>query len=190
MQENNNEQQVREPESGKGKKTIKQEIFEWAKAIIFALVVVLILRTFVFQLIRVDGTSMLETLQHNDIIFTTMFDQYFGTFEHGDVVICNYPGVNGYRVKRIIGMPGDTVEIRDNVTYVNGEVLEEEYVTHMPRSDYGPITVPEGYYFVMGDNRTVSKDSRSASVGPIAISEVKGKVRCVIFPFNAIRTVE
>lgn len=168
------------------------EILEWVKSIAFALAVVLVLRTFVFQMVRVDGRSMLETLQDNDILFVTVFDRFFPeNWQRGDIVICNYPNAKGYRVKRIIGLPGDTVAVKDGVTYVNGEALDEdEYIEHPAISDYEEITVPEGYYFMMGDNRAISKDSRHPSVGPIAESEIRGRVRCVVFPFSDIGLVK
>ncbi|MBQ3222703.1 MAG: signal peptidase I [Clostridia bacterium] len=174
----------------KEKNTLGREIFEWAKAIVIALVAALLIRTFVFGLVRVDGASMLETLQHGDIMFVTMYDRFFGDYERGEVVICNYPNAKGYRVKRVVGLPGDTIEIKDKQTYINGELLEEDYVEHLPRTAFGPYTVQEGEYFLLGDNRTVSKDSRSSDVGPIAEKEICGVVRAVIFPFNAIRTVK
>lgn len=174
----------------KEKKTVAQEIMEWVKPIAVALLAALLIRTFVFSMVRVDGKSMLETLQHGDIMFVTMFDRFFGDYERGEVVICNYPNVKGYRVKRVIGLPGDTVEIRDQQTYINGELLEEEYIVHLPRADYGPVTMGEDEYFLLGDNRTLSKDSRHAEVGPIVKGEIRGVVRAVVFPFNAVRTVK
>ena len=168
----------------KPKKSMSAEILDWVKTLAIALAIALVLRTFVFTLIRVDGTSMLETLQDNDILFTTRFDRFFDSYERGDIVICNYPNVKGYRVKRVIGLPGDTVEVRSGVTYVNGEALDEPYVTHPARTDYGPYTVQEGEYFLMGDNRFVSKDSRSSDVGAIAKGDIAGKVRVILFPFS------
>ena len=175
-------QEVRQKE----KKTVAQEIMEWVRAIAVALII----RTFVFSVVRVDGASMLETLKNGDIMFVTMFDRFLGDYERGEVVICNYPNAKGYRVKRVIGLPGDMIEIRDKQTYINGEVLEEEYVEHLPLTNYGPITLGEEEYFLMGDNRTVSKDSRNGDVGPIVQDEIRGVVRAVVFPINAIRTVK
>lgn len=174
----------------KEKKTVGQEIMEWVRAIAVALIAALLIRTFVFSMVRVDGASMLETLQHGDIMFVTMFDRFFGDYERGEVVICNYPNAKGYRVKRVIGLPGDTVEIRGKETYINGELLQEEYVEHLPMTDYGPVTLGEEEYFLMGDNRTVSKDSRNGDVGPIVQGEIRGVVRAVVFPFSDIRTVK
>ncbi len=177
------EVQKNQEQKEKQKKSMGAEILDWVKTLAVALAIALVLRTFVFTLIRVDGTSMLETLQNNDILFATRFDRFFDSFDRGDIVICNYPNVKGYRVKRVIGLPGDTIEVRGGVTYLNGEAQEESYVVYPPRTDYGPYTVQEGEYFVMGDNRFVSKDSRSTDVGAIAKREMAGKVRLILFPF-------
>lgn len=174
----------------KEKKTVGKEMMEWVKSIAIALVAAMLIRTFLFSMVRVDGDSMLETLKDGDVMFVTMFDRYIGDFERGEVVICNYPNAKGYRVKRVIGLPGDTIEVRDQVTYVNGEAQTEEYVEHLPRSNYGPVTLGEDEYFLMGDNRTVSKDSRHSEVGPIVEKEIVGVVRAVVFPFDSIRGVK
>lgn len=172
------------------KKGMAANILDWAKTIAAALVVALLLRTFVFSLIHVDGESMLETLQDGDILFVTMYDRYIGReYARNEIVICNYPNVTGYRVKRVVGLPGETIEIRDGVTYINGQALEEEFVEYGPLSDYGPVTLEEGEYFLMGDNRARSKDSRNDSVGPIVKGEIRGVVRAVIFPFERISGV-
>ena len=174
----------------KEKKTLGQEILEWGKAIVIALAIAFVVRTFLFGLVHVQGDSMLETLKDGDIMFVTMYDRFRAEYERGEVVICNYPNVKGYRVKRVVALPGDTVEIRDRVTYVNGEMADEPFVEHLARTDYGPVTLAEDEYFLMGDNRAVSKDSRHSDVGPIDKDEIVGVVRAVVFPFNAIRTVK
>ena len=181
--------ETKAPET-KEKKTLAAEILDWVKTIALALVIALLIRTFVFSFVHVQGDSMLETLQDGDIMLVSMFDRFFGDYERGEVVICNYPGVKGYRVKRVAALPGDTIEIRDQVTYVNGEMVDEPFVEYPARADYGPVTLGEDEYFLMGDNRTYSKDSRHSDVGPIVKKEIVGVVRAVIFPFNAIRTVK
>lgn len=181
------------PLPAKVTRNARLETADWIVSIVSALLVVLVLRMFVFQFVHVDGGSMLETLQDRDILFVTMYDRFRPDgFDYGDVVICNYPGARGYRVKRIMGKPGDTIAVINGVTYRNDEPLEEPYVdpSHAALTNFGPVTVPEDTFFVMGDNRAVSKDSRSSQVGPIAKSEVKGKVRYIVFPFQDIGKVE
>lgn len=186
--------QAQQPDNNaeKGKKSTGQEIFDWVKSIAGALAIVFVLRFFVFQMVRVDGRSMMETLQHNDILFVTVFDRFFDNWERGDVVICNYPDPSskGYRVKRIIGLPGDTIEVKDGVTYVNGEALKEDYIDHPAVTDFPETTVPEGHYFVMGDNRSNSRDSRVKDVGPLEESALQGRVRLRVFPFTAIGPIK
>jgi len=174
----------------KEKKTLGQEILEWVKAIGIALIVALVVRSCVFSMVRVEGDSMLDTLKNGDIMFVTMFDRFLGDYERGEIVICNYPNAKGYRVKRVIGLPGETIEVKGQQTYINGELLEEEYIERLPRADYGPVTLGEEEYFLMGDNRTVSKDSRHSEVGPIVKKEICGVVRAVVFPISEIRTVK
>lgn len=169
--------------------SLGETIFDWVKSIAIAVLIAVLLRTFVFSLIRVDGQSMLETLQNNDVLFVTMFDHYIGNYERGEIVICNYPNRKGYRVKRVIGLPGETIEIRRGVTYINGEALAEDFVVYPSNDDYAARTLGEDEYFLMGDNRAVSRDSRANDVGPIARKEIQGVVRVVLFPFKAIRLV-
>lgn len=174
----------------KEKKTLAAEILDWVKTIAIALAITFVIRTFVIGFVHVSGDSMLETLKNGDVMLVTMYDRFIGDYERGEVVICNYPNAKGYRVKRVVGLPGDTIEVRDKVTYVNGEPVDEPFVEHLARSNYGPVTLEEDEYFLMGDNRANSKDSRHQDVGPIAQREIVGVVRAVIFPFNAIRTVK
>ena len=104
----------------KEKKTVGKEMMEWVKSIAIALVAAMLIRTFLFSMVRVDGDSMLETLKDGDVMFVTMFDRYIGDFERGEVVICNYPNAKGYRVKRVIGLPGDTIETACSITRAKG----------------------------------------------------------------------
>ena len=178
----------------KGKKSVGREILEWILTIVAAVAIALPIRAFVFQLVRVEGDSMDDTLANGEIMFTTKFDYATtwlcfpwqdaetkqnaarittgGNPERFDVVICRYPGRGDTNfVKRVVGLPGDTVELR------NGWL-----------NNFGPYTVPEGKYFVMGDHRNNSNDSRS--VGPIPRDMIMGHVRTVVFPFNKIRGLE
>ena len=175
----------------KPKKTLKREIFEWVVTIAAAVLIAFVIRTFLFEPVRVDGGSMLETLQDGEIMFVTKYDYLTSGPERFDVVICHYPNRGSTNfVKRVVGLPGDTVEIRGGYLYVNGERYEEDYIEHRPYADFAAYTVPEGYYFVMGDNRANSHDSRADDVGPIARDQIVGHVQSVLFPFSAWRTIE
>ena len=137
--------------------------------------------------VRVDGSSMLNTLEDSEFMIATKFDYLMGDPERFDIVICDYPNTDDgmYRVKRVIGLPGETILLRKGELYVNGEHIEQQFDMTPNETDFGPLTVPEGKYFVMGDNRNNSKDSRQ--VGALERKMIKGHVRCVVFPLNKAR---
>ena len=172
------------------KKDAKKEIMEWVKSIAVALVIVLIVRTFLFTMIRVDGESMLETLQNGDRLAATIIDGKLFGYNRGDVVICIYPGADHYCVKRVIGLPGDTVEVREGVFYINGKALDERaYWNDTIIGDMAPVTVGARQVFVVGDNRNGSKDSRNPSVGCIPYAKVVGRVVAVVYPFDQFESI-
>lgn len=175
----------------KPKKTVKQEIFEWVMVFVVAAALAFVVRTFIFEPVRVDGASMMNTLVDSEYMIATKYDYLLGDPERFDVVICNYPdAVDGmYRVKRVIGLPGEIIQLLGGELYVNGEHIEQNFDMHSVTENFGPYTVPEGHYFVMGDNRNNSRDSRAALVGPLSRSEIKGHVRAVVFPFGSMRWV-
>ena len=174
----------------KKKKTPKQEVIEWILTLGAALVIALLVRQFIFEPVRVDGHSMDDTLANGEVMFVTKFDyQFGGEPERFDVVICHYPGRGSTNfVKRVVGLPGDVVQVSGGYLYVNGEKYAEEYLTHRPDYEFGPYQVPEGQYFVLGDNRSNSNDSHL--IGPIDRSMIKGKVRQVILPLSAWRAID
>lgn len=173
----------------KPKKSIKQEIFEWVMVFVVAAAMAFVVRTFIFEPVRVDGASMMYTLEDGEYMIATKFDYLLGDPERFDIVICNYPNTTDgmYRVKRVIGMPGETLELVAGELYINGEHVEQNFEMTENAAYYGPFTVPEDHYFVIGDNRNNSKDSRSIMVGPLKRSEIKGHVRAVVFPFGRMR---
>ena len=176
----------------KPKKSMKQEIFEWVMVFVVAAALAFVVRTVIFEPVRVDGSSMLNTLTDSDFMIATKFDYLLGDPERFDIVICDYPNTDDgmYRVKRVIGLPGETIELRAGELYVNGEHVAQDFDMTENETYFGPLTVPEGCYFVMGDNRNNSKDSRSPMVGPLKRSEIKGHVRCVVFPFSRMQWIE
>lgn len=176
---------------------VKKEILSWILTLGAAVVIALLIRHFLFEPIRVDGESMCDTLQNNEIMFVTKPEYLLGDPQRGDVIICHYPGRTENFVKRVMGVPGDVIEVRENVVYRNGEAVDEPYLTP-ERNDNGfsmaAFTLGEDEYFVMGDNRDNSHDSRNyygyGSPSAITRDMIIGHVRCVVFPFNAIRGVE
>ena len=165
----------------KPKKTLKQEIIEWVVTLAVALVIAVVVRTFIFEPVRVDGNSMYPTLKHGEVMIVSKMGYRFGGEpELFDVVICHYPGRgNTNFVKRVVGLPGDTVQVLDGHLIVNGVTYEEKFLHERPIENFGPIVVPEGQYFVMGDNRNNSNDSRR--VGPLEREYIVGKVAAVLW---------
>ena len=186
------EKELKKDKKDKPKKTVKQEIFEWVMVIVVAAALAFVVRTFIFEPVRVDGSSMLNTLTNNDFMIATKYDYLLGDPERFDVVICDYPNTSDgkYRVKRVIGLPGETLELVAGELYINGEHLEQQFDMTDNAAYFGPYTVPEGHYFVMGDNRNNSKDSRSTLVGALPRSMIRGHVRMVVFPLSHAGAVE
>jgi len=190
-------QEILEPETKKKgkkeKKTLKQEIISWVVTLVTAIVLALVIRTFIFEPIRVDGSSMADTLHNGEITFTFKTGYLFNDPQRQDVVICRYPNRKEYFVKRVMGVPGDTIAIQGNTVYINGQALEEPFLTPERNAinlSLGPITLGEDEYFMIGDNRYASNDSRNLrEVGPIAREEIVGEVKFVFFPFSALRGV-
>jgi len=191
-QEKNKTAGVTKEKKQEPKKSLKREIFEWVMVFVTAAAMAFVVRTFIFEPVRVDGSSMLNTLTDSEFMIATKFDYLFGDPERFDIVICNYPNTSDgmYRVKRVIGMPGETMELRAGELYIDGEHIEQNFDMTPNETYFGPYTVPEGHYFVLGDNRNNSKDSRSAMVGPLSRDEIKGHVRAVVFPFGSMRLMK
>ena len=156
-------------------------------ALYLMLVVVLAfgLRTFIMEPIRVKGDSMAPTLLHGEHMFVEKVGYWFEAPARGDVIICFYPGYTESCVKRVIALPGETVEVIGGTVYIDDEMLlEAAYYDGWIEGDFGPLTIEEDHVFVMGDNRNASKDSRASSVGAIPYTKVVGRVRAVIWPVS------
>lgn len=157
--------------------------------VIIALAIVVVLRMFVIGMYYVPSGSMIPTLEINDRVVATKFTYQIGEPERGDVVVFKYP-VNEEQgietviyVKRCIGLPGETLEIKNNTVFIDGTPLVEDYLntgTSMP--DFGPVTIPEGEYFMMGDNRNDSSDSRVW--GTVKDKYLVAKAQFIYWPFS------
>ena len=171
------------------KKTVGQEILSWILTFAVAIALALVIRTFIFEPVRVDGHSMDYTLADNEYMIVTKYDYLLGEPERFDVVICHYPerGRTNF-VKRLVGLPGDTVSMLNGTLYVNGETIDEPYITNKANYNMQAYTLKDDEYFVLGDNRSSSNDSHI--IGPISREQIKGHVRCVAFPFKNARTVK
>ena len=126
-----------------------------------------------------------------DVVMVEKVSLYFGAPNRMDIVIVEYPNRSGLFVKRVIGLPGETLEVREGRVYVDGTPLDDPYNPDgtMAR-DMEPVTVPPGTVFVMGDNRNHSMDSRDETVGPIPLEKVRGKGLVLIWPLNKLKILE
>ncbi len=166
----------------------KNEIFEWIKSIGTAIIIAILIKTFVFNTTYVLGNSMYPTLHERDRLFAMKIPLYFHGPNRGDVVVLSAPdNTEKDYIKRVIGVGGDIVEIIDGKVYVNNKILEEEYIhedsyTGIYNESYW--VVPQGQLFVLGDNREegASKDSRL--FGCIDIDTIKGVTDFRYFPFD------
>ena len=168
------------------KEKVLKEIVEWALTIIIPVLAALLIHTYLFTFARVDGDSMLDTFHSNNITGVSRLHYRLHEPQRGEIVTCHYPGEGKTLfIKRIIGLPGETVELRGGKLYIDGEELAEDYLTRIDDRDFGPYQVGENEIFVLGDNRPVSKDSRM--VGCIQKDDLYGRVMFVAYPFNEIR---
>ncbi|KMT22438.1 signal peptidase I [Clostridium cylindrosporum] len=171
-------------------KSALSKIVEWIVCIVIAFVLTFLLKTYLFDIIRVSGDSMYSTLHNRDMLGVEKVSLFKKDFKHGDIIIFD-PGSKGQGIyiKRIIGLPGDTVEIKDGGVYVNDKHLNETYLDPNTYTDNDlKISIKEGYVFVLGDNREVSEDSRN--IGPVPIENIKGHAIFRFFPFNNIGRIK
>ena len=145
---------------------------------IIVIVLVLLFKKFVVSPIKVNGNSMFKTLHDGDIMILNIIGYRFSDVERFDIVVVDEG--DEYLIKRVIGLPGETIEYRDNQLYVNGKKVKENYSSE--KTDDFKVTVSKDSYFVLGDNRTNSLDSRY--FGEFKRKKILGKTKLTIFPFN------
>ena len=210
--ENNPTDAINKPNT---KKKTKSVFREYAEAIFIALLLALFIRTFIIQAFKIPSGSMEKTLLIGDHILVSKFA--YGTHipneipflniklfddiilsqevpKRGEIIVFKYPK-NESRdfIKRVVGIPGDILEVRRQKVYINNQLYEEEHVWHtetpqndrfVPRDDFGPVVVPPKHLFMMGDNRENSQDSRFW--GFLNINKVKGKALMIYWSWNAV----
>ncbi|MEI3604880.1 signal peptidase I [Pseudogracilibacillus sp. SE30717A] len=162
----------------------QNEWLEWGKAIVIAVLLAFLLRTFVFATSIVEGESMHPALEDGERIVFNKLIYIISEPDRGDIIIIQHPQKN--YVKRIIGLPNETIEMKDHHLFIDGIKQENSYVDEyesLLTGNFGPIKVPEDSYFVMGDNRAISKDSRNG-LGFINRSDIIGRSEFIIYPFN------
>ena len=158
--------------------------------IALVVLIALTIRSFIAEPIRVDGDSMIPTLVHNEDMLVEKMSYWFSDPLRGDIIICYYPGYTESCVKRVIGLPGETVEVRGGKIFINGSELNESaYWNGQIVGDMDPVVIGARQVFVVGDNRNGSKDSRNASVGAIPYAKVVGRVVAVVYPFDEMQSI-
>ncbi|CAM4023225.1 signal peptidase I [Bacillus manliponensis] len=179
----------------------KSATWEWIKAIAVAVVLAVVIRQFVFAPILVDGVSMAPTLHDRDRMIVNKIGYHIGDPKRFDIIVFRATEDKDY-IKRVIGLPGDHVEYRNDTLYINGKAYEEPYLDKQKKQltdgpltyDFkleeitGETTVPEGKLFVLGDNRRFSKDSRT--IGTISMDQVIGEANILYWPLQDARIVK
>ena len=170
--------------------SLGEEAKDWAISILIALVIAFVIRYFIVELYLVDGPSMRPTLQSAERLVVNKFIYRFRAPERGEILVFRYPkDPSRDFIKRVIAVPGDTIEIKDGRVFVNQQLMNEPYILSKTRGDYPLTTIPEGHIFVMGDNRNNSEDSRFADVGFVPYELVKGKAMMVFWPWDEKKTL-
>lgn len=188
-----NDDELKEVDSNND--TIMKSILETLLYVIISCLVILAFRTFVVQHVKVSGTSMHPTLLDGEHLLIEKISYKLSEINRFDIVVFKpfNNDTSEFYVKRVIGLPGETVYIEDNVIYIDGEPLDENYggneVTE-PKDMEQSILLGEDEYFVLGDNRGVSKDSRDSSVGAIDKDSIIGKAWYVIYPVYKVGFIE
>ena len=170
--------------------SLGEEAKDWVVSIVAAVVMALLIRTFIVELYIVDGPSMRPTLQHEERLIVNKFIYRVRNPEKGEILIFKYPrDTSRDFIKRVIATGGDTIEIKEGRVYVNDQMLKEDYILEKTRTEYPKVTIPEGTVFVMGDNRNNSDDSRFADVGFVPLDLIKGKAVVVFWPLDNIQSL-
>lgn len=171
-------------------KTWRAELYEWGKAFALAIILALVIRIFLVEVYIVDGNSMQPSLQNGERVLVNKLVYRFASPQPSDVIVFRYPKDRTRDfIKRVVAVPGQTVEVRNNKVYVNGNPIEEPFLKAPTHGVFGPETVPQGTVFVMGDNRNFSLDSRDPSVGFVSMTDIKGKAMVVFWPLPSLKLV-
>lgn len=186
---------------------VKNNITDFLQSVVIAISVCIVIYIVVATPNQIEGLSMEPNFDNAEIVLTSKVHQWLGatefgkslgiSYQRGDVIVFQKPGFSDF-IKRIVGMPGDKIELREGKVYINGEALNEPYLSNdvytpggtlLKDNDIAPLTVPEGSYFAMGDNRTNSHDSRYSDIGFIKREWFKGKVLLRYWPLNKFEVV-
>lgn len=182
------------------RKSKKNEWLDWIKAIVIAFIIAFVVRKFLFTPIIVDGPSMMPTLHDRDQLIVNKFNYHFDTPDRFDVVVFHATKKKDF-IKRVIGLPGEHVAVKDNILYINGKKMEEPFLEEKPgdMTSYRVLTenftleelpgeyktIPKNHVLVLGDNRSNSVDSRI--LGLISLDQIVGKTSLLYWPLNRIQ---
>lgn len=159
---------------------------------VLIIVAVVAIRVFIFDPVRVDGPSMDTTLTDGEIIILNKFEYRRTDIKRYDIVVVKIDGKK--IIKRVIGLPNEKIEIKDNKVYANGKELDNSFAStktdDFDLSQIGLVKIPGDSYFVLGDNRDVSLDSRYSEVGTIKKEQIVGKAAFIIWPINKIKIIK
>lgn len=177
---------------------VLREILDWAVHILIAVLIGLFIVNFVVQRTIVNGSSMEPTLQDKNQLLIEKLTQRFGNLHRGDIVTIYVPEFleegKDFMIKRVIGVEGDTVEIKDRTVYVNNVPLKEDYIngseTLPGNMQHDKITVPKGHVYVLGDNRLPNASRDSRIIGPVSLDKIRGRAFIRYYPFNEMGFME
>lgn len=176
------------------KNPVLREVLDWTLHITVAVLLALFIVKFVGQRTLVDGSSMVPTLQDKNQLIVEKISPRFGTLHRGDIVAIYIPEERKDYIKRVIGVEGDSIEIKEDRVFVNGEALIEDYIngnkTDKVVAEYSKLVVPKGKIFVLGDNRKPGMSNDSRSIGPLEVKRVEGRAVLRYWPLNEFGTLK
>lgn len=165
------------------KEKIKTELKSWIIVLAIGIIGGFVLTNYVVKIAKINGESMAETLKHGEVGITSVFKAKFSTIKRFDIVVINEKS-EGYWIKRVVGLPNEKLEYRQGTLYINDQKIEEPFLTTKYLGNIAPIQLKENEYYVLGDNRDHSTDSRV--IGPVTKNDIESVGFFVILPFNKV----
>ena len=167
-------------------RSLLRGLWDTASTVVLALLITLVVNTFVARAWVVDGPSMQPNLYYGQrVMIEKVTYLLFRGPQRGEVVVVDMPDSPEPLIKRVVALPGETIEIRGGQVHIDGEPIEEPWVEHTATRDFGPVTVPPLHVFIIGDNRPNSRDSRD--FGPIHVNQIEGRALFIYWPLDQVR---